>query len=165
MFMYSCNILVILVIYICIYVYMPVFIFLLDNNTSPLQLRLTGDSIERQGILEILYYGVWGYVCSQGFTLNSANVACRRLGFPGAVSVVSRLMYINSLSSTTPLWLSEIRCFGNETGLEQCPHLGFGNRDNVCEQYNDVGVLCIGMYVHIYVFFIDESMQLFSMKK
>ena len=129
---------------------MPLFIFLLDNNTSSLQLRLTGGS-DKEGTIEILYYGVWGYVCRQPgdvFSLNSANVACRRVGFPGAVSVPARTW--TSYSSTTPFWLRDVQCFGNETGLEQCSHLGFNNYTH-CGRLDVVGVLCIGMHVRIYV--------------
>ena len=128
--------------------YIPVFIiFLLDNNTSPLQLRLTGGSNKQEGTLEILYYGVWGHLCpwSLSFSLTSANVACRRLGFPGAKSVQSR-----PHSSAAPVWLRDVQCFGNETGLEQCSHLGFGNSGD-CESGSVVGVMCIGMHVHIHV--------------
>ena len=117
-------------------------IFLLgNNNTSPLQLRLIGGSNKQQGGLEILYYGVWGYVCYRPFSLNSANVACRRLGFPGAVSYKQWFSY--HLPAT--IWLSDVQCFGNETGLEQCSHLGFGNY-GYCGEYAEV--LCIGMYVY-----------------
>ena len=94
-----------------------------------------------------MYYGVWGYVCEESFSLNSANVACRRLGFPGAVSVqITPTSY-----STTPLWLSGVQCIGNETGLEQCPHLGFGKSGNSCGHMYHVGVVCIGMYIRMYV--------------
>ena len=114
-----------------------------DNDTNPLQLCLVGGSNERQGRIEILYYGIWGYVCDVYFSLNSANVACRRLGFPGALRVWTNYPY----SSTAPLWLSHVRCIGNEIGLEQCSHLGFGDYGTFCDQYDDVGVVCIGMYV------------------
>ena len=136
------------------------FIFLLDNNTSPLQLRLIEGS-DKQGRLEILYYGVWGFICFDSFSFNSANVACRRLGFPGAVEV-QQINTRSTTSPTSPMWLTYVHCFGNETAIEQCPHSGFGNPAFGCDYYRDVGVQCIGMYVcmyvHIYVFFIDESM-------
>ena len=119
--------------------------FLLDNNTSPLQLRLTGGS-DKHGILEILYYEVWGYICHSYFSFNSANVACKRLGFPGAESVQDPRYYSTAPST---LWLSRVQCFGNETGLEQCSHLGFGNPES-CGKQDFVGVSCIGMYIRMY---------------
>ena len=122
------------------FVYIPT---VANNDTSPLKLRLIGDS-DKQGRIEILYYGVWGYVCQESFSFNSANVACRCLGFPGAVSVQHKY----SPYSTTPIWLSDVQCIGNETGLEQCPHLGFGNSEYFCGSLH-VGVVCIGMYICI----------------
>ena len=117
--------------------------FIADNDISPLQLRLVGGTNEQQGRLEILYYGIWGYVCQWYFTFNSANVACRRLGFPGALSIVERY----PVSGSGPLWLSDVQCIGNESGLEQCSHSGFGNYGSFCRQYYDVGVVCIGMCI------------------
>ena len=100
-----------------------------------------------------MYYGVWGYVCQESFSFNSANVACRRLGFPGAVSVQNT----RSSSLTIPLWLSDVHCIGNETGLEQCSHLGFGNSGIFCGDIYHVGVVCIGMYICMYQFFFANS--------
>ena len=140
---------------------MPVFIFLLDNNTSPLQLRLTGGS-DKQGTLEILYHGDWGYICYHSFSFNSANVACRRLGFPGAKSVQTRRSY----PLTALIWLSDVQCFGNETGLEQCSHKGFGNSGQcgLLQIYNFVGVWCIGMHVHTYLCIFTSKAVKFPIK-
>ena len=118
-------------------------LFITDNDTTPLQLRLVGSTNEQQGRLEILYYGIWGYICDNNFNFNAANVACRRLGFPGAVRPWENYPY----TSSAPLWLSNVQCIGNETGLEQCSHLGFGNRGFLCSPFDDLGVVCIGMYV------------------
>ena len=107
-----------------------------------MQLRLGSGSNERQGRLEILYYGIWGTICDEGFTFNSANVACRRLGFPGALSIRRDFPY----SASAPFWLSHVRCIGNEDGLEQCRHLGFGDYGVFCDEWDDIGVVCIGAY-------------------
>ena len=117
------------------------FLIITDNNTTPLQLRLVNGGNEREGRLEILYYGIWGTVCDEGFTFNSANVACRRLGYPGALLVKTDFPYIRS-----NYWLSQVKCIGNETALEECSHNGFGLTDRNCAYYEDVGVVCIGMY-------------------
>ena len=112
-----------------------------NNFTSPLQLRLVGGNDNLEGRIEILYYGIWGFVCYRSFGFNDANVACRQLGFPGAIKVIQRSQL--SSKSVVPLWLSFVQCFGNETGLEQCSHQGFGN-PGYCNQYDYVGVQCIG---------------------
>ena len=75
--------------------------------------------------------------------MNSANVACRRLGFPGALRVRRDLPWTSATN-----WLDDVQCIGNETGLEQCSHLQFGLRLRYyCASNDDVGVDCIGMYV------------------
>jgi len=109
-----------------------------------LQLRLVSGSNEREGRIEILYYGIWGTVCDGGFNMNSANVACRRLGFPGALQIWTSVPY----TSTRLAWLDNVRCIGNENGLEECSHRGFGNYRS-CNYWEDVGVMCIGKYICI----------------
>ena len=42
--------------------------------------------------------------------------------------------------------MNNVRCVGNETSLEMCPHAGFGNTGK-CSHSEDVGVECISMYV------------------
>ena len=122
-----------------------------DNDTTPLPLRLVSGNNELEGRVEILYYGVWGTVCDGNFGMNSANVVCRRLGFPGALSV-----RIDFPWTTATVWLDNVQCIGNETGLEQCSHLGFGvyrrySLFNQCDRNEDVGVVCIGMYICNYI--------------
>ena len=122
-------------------------VYITDNNdTTPLPLRLVSGSNEQEGRIEMLYYGVWGTVCDTNFGINSANVACRRLGFPGALRASTSFPYVRA-----QVWLDNVRCIGNETGLEQCSHEGIGNRLRSCYYYDDAGVVCIGTYVRIYV--------------
>ena len=101
-------------------------------------IRLVDGANEYSGRLEIQYYGAWGTICSFNFNFNSANVACKSLGFVRAVSFTT-----SARSGSGEVWLSNVRCIGNETLLEQCSHRGFGN--NFCSYRRDVGVDCIGM--------------------
>ena len=120
-------------------------IFATDNNdTTPFPLRLVSGSNEQEGRIEMLYYGVWGTVCDTNFGMNNANVACRRLGFPGALRASTSFPYVRK-----QVWLDNVRCIGNETGLEQCSHEAIGNRLRSCYYYDDAGVVCIGMYLCI----------------
>ena len=80
---------------------------------------------------------MWGTICERNFDINSANVACRSLGFIAAVRLVSTIR-----AGTGQIWLNNVRCLGNETSLEQCPHDGLGNHN--CYHYLDIGVECIG---------------------
>ena len=110
-----------------------------DNGIAPLEIRLAGNSI-LQGRVEILYYGIWGTICNFGthFDLDSANVACRRLGFPGAARV---LKY--TAPGSGKIWLNRVQCVGDETSLEQCPHNGFGDVPFYCNHDYDLGVECL----------------------
>ena len=120
--------------------------YITDNNdTTPLPLRLVDGSNEQEGRIEMLYYGVWGTVCETNFGINNANVACRRLGFPGALSASTRFPYVRA-----QVWLNNVRCIGNESGLEQCSHEGLGDHLSAysCSYDEDAGVYCIGTYVN-----------------
>ena len=126
-----------------------------DNGKAPLEIRLVGNSILR-GRIEILYYGTWGTICDSYFDLDSANVACRRLGFPGAAQVIRSVA-----PGSGRIWLNNVQCVGNETGLEQCSHDGFGNIAWYCNHYDDVGVECLRKflkfliklcYMHVFVY-------------
>ena len=106
------------------------------NATAPIQVRLTGGQNESQGRIEILYAGVWGTVCNDLFTMNSANVVCRELGYSGASQVQS------FGPGTGQIWLDDVRCAGSEASVEDCPHSGFGVHN--CLHSKDAGVVCIG---------------------
>ena len=117
---------------------MPVAI-ILDNGTAPLPIRLVEGNSILQGRIEILYYRIWGTICRKNFNLNSANVACRSLGFPGASRVLR-----NVALGGGPIWLKNVQCVGNETGLEHCLHYGFGSFPSYCPTHlDDVVVECL----------------------
>ena len=89
-------------------------------------------------------------MCDGNFGINSANVVCRRLGFPGALRVRKDLPW-----TSAQVWSDNVGCIGNETGLEECSHLGFGlyrrySLYNQCDENDDVGVVCIGTYIRNY---------------
>ena len=57
--------------------------FLTLLNCSDIRLTDGGASYGR---LEVFFAGQWGTVCDDAFTIADAEVACRQLGFVGAVS-------------------------------------------------------------------------------
>ncbi len=57
----------------------------------------------------------------------------------------------NSASSTTPIWLDELRCSGQESQLFDCPASPIG--DNDCTHLNDIGLVCReGTYENVYIY-------------
>ena len=104
--------------------------------TEPITIVLLNGQNENEGRVRILYGNVWGTICNHSFTLESANVLCRQLGYSGALEIAS------FGPGTDQIWLDELQCVGNETSIEQCSHLGFGVHN--CFHSDDVGVKCIG---------------------
>ncbi|XP_064396167.1 neurotrypsin-like [Halichondria panicea] len=105
---------------------------LIDNSGR------TGGS---SGRLEVYYSGQWGTVCDDSFSPNDARVACRQLGFStytryGAV----RTLGFSQPSSTTRIWLDQLRCSGTESRLINCPANTIGVED--CTHSEDVALVC-----------------------
>ena len=110
--------------------------------TGNIAVRLVGGSSYNEGRVEILYNGVWGTICSNGWNHNNAIVTCRSMGFSGA-----NTFYITSSqygSGLGPIWLDNVLCDGNEVSLARCSHLGI-NITQGCTHDKDVGVSCSGL--------------------
>ena len=87
--------------------------------------------------MEILQYGVWGTVCSDGWDTCDATVVCRQLGYPYVIALFVATPY--GLGSD-PIWLDEVACNGTEANLTECNKKPIGDSD--CSHFEDVGVLC-----------------------
>ncbi len=58
-----------------------------ESQQSKIQLRLMGDKRKHyEGRLEVFYNNEWGTICDDDFSIEAAHVACRELGFLGAVT-------------------------------------------------------------------------------
>ena len=103
------------------------------------QVRLVGGYGVNTGRVEVYYNNTWGTVCGNGWSLSSATVLCRELGFPGAVSSFCCAAFGQG---TGPIWLDNVRCTGSETSLSSCFHRGWGG--HICGHSEDAGVNCQG---------------------
>ncbi|XP_056117916.1 galectin-3-binding protein A-like [Rhinichthys klamathensis goyatoka] len=99
-------------------------------------IRLVGD-LPSSGRVEIYHDGQWGTVCDDGWDVAEAQVVCRQMGFPGAISVTSGGQYGEG---SGPVWLDDMNCKGSESSLSGCSFKGWGVSD--CTHKEDAGVTC-----------------------
>ncbi|KAL9954247.1 hypothetical protein ACROYT_G041758 [Oculina patagonica] len=125
------------------------------NETAAV--RLKGSNFSHMGRVEIKQHGFWHAVCSIGWDKHDADVVCRQLGFTQAVVEVGHGQFGSSLAlsgstpqeATTkkqgsdpgPMWLTSVRCQGNETSLDQCVSAGW-ELEADCEKTYGAGVIC-----------------------
>ncbi|XP_019616097.1 PREDICTED: deleted in malignant brain tumors 1 protein-like [Branchiostoma belcheri] len=102
-----------------------------------LAVRLVGGSAPSEGRVEVLHQGKWGTVCDDQWDLMDARVVCRHLGYPDAVSALPSAHFGEG---SGPVWLDNLVCEGNESGLSECGHNGLGVEN--CEHSEDAGVVC-----------------------
>jgi deleted-in-malignant-brain-tumors protein 1 len=87
--------------------------------------------------VEIFYNGQWGTICHRYWDLNDANVVCRSLGLPRAAGAPHSAYFGQG---TGKIWLSYVRCIGNENTLSQCSHSSWDAY--YCGHSEDAGVVC-----------------------
>ncbi|XP_064385063.1 deleted in malignant brain tumors 1 protein-like isoform X2 [Halichondria panicea] len=116
------------------------------GETFPI--RLVGQNVNGQdtnseidltlnsGRVEVFYNGAWGTVCDDSWGIEDANVACRQLGFIGALLATTR----GDGAYNQTIVLDQVRCLGDEPALSQCANSGYGV--NNCGHYEDAGVIC-----------------------
>jgi len=95
------------------------------------KIRLYGGEFPHEG--NILVNG--GPVCDDEFTLTNADVACRELGYIGAVNFTMHSKY----GTTLPIFaMDDVQCDGTEERLLDCPHTKHDN----CGGHEAAGVVC-----------------------
>ena len=113
---------------------------LLLNCSLPIldaKLRLVDGINEREGRVEIMYQGIWGTICDDGWDNIDATVVCRELGY----SRGNATRQAQFGSGSGPVWLRRVSCLGSESKLSHCIHTGAGNTLG-CSHVRDAGVQC-----------------------
>lgn len=91
----------------------------------------------REGRVEVYHSEAWGVVCGEHWDMNDANVVCRLLGYDGASAYLQNITFEQDNDT---VWLSDVRCIGNESSLSKCAHAGWGKR--TCNASQAAGVTC-----------------------
>ncbi|XP_036446257.1 galectin-3-binding protein A-like [Colossoma macropomum] len=100
-------------------------------------LRLVGGDLPSAGRVEVYHDGEWGTVCDDNWEITQAQVVCRQLGFPGAVSAT---VGGTNGEGSGHIWLDDVSCTGSESSLSTCRFKGWGITD--CSHKEDAGVVC-----------------------
>ena len=79
-------------------------------------------------------------MCDDLFDNNDATVACKQLGYVGAIRYRERAYYGRGRGQ---ILFDNLQCMGTEESLFECQHNGIGVSN--CVHSEDVGVVCQGM--------------------
>ena len=109
---------------------------------SGMVMRLADGKGSYEGRIEVHNNNAWGTVCSEGFDAKDAEVTCKYLGHPGVEEI-----YDNGKFKTkgTPIWMSYLKCTGEEYSPFECVQAPIGNHD--CSHNQDVAIRCSSKFI------------------
>ncbi|XP_038135384.1 lysyl oxidase homolog 3B isoform X1 [Cyprinodon tularosa] len=99
--------------------------------------RLKGGARLGEGRVEVLKGSEWGTVCDDRWNLQSASVVCRELGFGSAKEALTGARMGQGIG---PIYMNEVKCFGNEKSIWNCPFKNITSED--CQHMEDAAVRC-----------------------
>eukprot|EP00299_Pterocystis_sp_00344_P015372 c7671_g1_i1.p1 GENE.c7671_g1_i1~~c7671_g1_i1.p1 ORF type:complete len:786 (+),score=182.74 c7671_g1_i1:63-2420(+) len=84
------------------------------------------------GIVQIYHNSQWGDICGD-FSIDSANVVCRQLGYESAID------YSGTVNGDAA-WLNGVSCTGDEAAITDCQHLEWG--EGYCSFFQHLRITC-----------------------
>lgn len=101
------------------------------------EIRLVNGSDRCSGRVEIFAERRWGTVCDDDWDMKDAQVVCRAMDCGAALEAPYNARFGQGGGE---IWLDNVECFGNESGLLPCPRNTLG--DNNCGHSEDASVVC-----------------------
>ena len=123
------------------------------NNTLP-ELRLVGGRWSGEGRVEIFEDRAWGTVCDDGWDMNDAQVVCRALGYPSAITAPTHARFGKG---TGEILLDNVDCKGDEPSIERCSHSGWNEHN--CGHHEDASVICSSKYDYVVFLFLPAMLN------
>lgn len=106
-------------------------------STPDQMVRLADGGRESEGRVEVFHNGEWGTVCDDHWDIDDGDVVCKMLNYSRALRAPKQAFFGQGNGK---IWLGNVKCRGNETGLLQCGHQGW-NVDH-CDHHEDASVIC-----------------------
>ena len=101
-----------------------------------LLVRLGGDKYLGEGLVQVYHEKTWGWICSEKWNKQNADVLCRELGYTNASS-----SYSSSANTVGEVWMNNEQCQGTERSLLFCAH--DGRKSHSCTNGRVAGVFCV----------------------
>ncbi|XP_055955669.1 uncharacterized protein LOC126816140 [Patella vulgata] len=108
------------------------------NTNSPDEVAENTIRMESyDGRLLVYKYGLWGGICSVGWSNTAASVYCKGQGYESGLAKEVYYNYNNDVK-----WWFNVRCDGNETTLKDCQYELEDKNNNCSYSRNDAAVFC-----------------------
>uniref|UniRef100_A0A8C7CMK7 Lysyl oxidase homolog n=1 Tax=Oncorhynchus kisutch TaxID=8019 RepID=A0A8C7CMK7_ONCKI len=104
--------------------------------------KLKGGAKLGEGRVEVLRNNEWGTVCDDRWTLLSASVVCRELGFGSAKEALTGARMGQGMG---PIHMNEVLCLGTEKSMWNCGFKNITSED--CQHVEDAAVRCNTPYM------------------
>ena len=97
-------------------------------------IRLSGGSVPNEGRVEVYNGYEWRIICDYSWDIYDAHVACRQLGYRGAIRAYNNSYFLGRSRNT---FTSYMYCIGTESYISECSRSG-----SSCSSSQTAGVVC-----------------------